>query len=230
MNYYRLPVVIFAVLIGGLYVYAKSGGRFFAPGKPTPAVDSGEADPSLPRIEFMMGPKSAPTFLPDEPPAVQGERQPATPTQGTLLPGSKSAGVVFPESLLPAQGQPAPQSYPQPAAPNATAPRNSRLLPGSKSAILIDPNSLQPAQQAVQPAPPPPTNAAPSRTLLPGSKSRAVIDPEAFAPSTSNAAPRNAAPSNAAPRQQAAPPQPARPQQSRQLPANSNYAPPGVAR
>lgn len=143
-NYYRVPAVMFAVLVGGIFVYAKSGGRFFAPAKLTPASESGENDPSLPRIEFMAGSKSAPAFVP-EAPSVQAEARQLP--SSTLLPGSKSAIVVSPESLVPAPTN----TVPHPAEPSR------RLLPGSKSIILVDPSTLQPpANQAapVQPARP----------------------------------------------------------------------------
>lgn len=204
--YYRVPAVIFAVLVGGLFVYAKAGGRFLTPGKPTPAAAASESDPSLPRIEFMMGPKSAPAFLPEEPPTIHATPRQLTsaPPSSTLLPGSKSAGVVAPESLLPQQAvYPSPTGAPtnvapfNPAqsntAPTNTAPSNTgptnvaptgpRLLPGSKSIILVDPSTLRPLQAPVQQAaPPPPTNAVQPRSLLPGSKSRAVVDPAALLP------------------------------------------------
>jgi hypothetical protein len=228
-SYFRIPAVIFAVLVGGLFVYAKSGGRFFTPGKPTPTVDSGENDPSLPRIEFMLGPKSAPAFVPEESAPVQVEVQPVS--GGKLLPGSKSAILVSPESLVPAGTPNTPANEnPQPAeTPQPTSPR---LLPGSKSLILVDPNTLKPQQSYQQPAPPtnvaPPTNNAPTnterpRSLLPGSKSRAVIDPDSFVPQKQQAL------QQPVPNQiQQARPQPAPQQQQRTR--TRNYAPQGVER
>ncbi len=41
-SYRRVPAAIFAVLVGGLFVYAKSGGRFLAPARTTPAAGTTE--------------------------------------------------------------------------------------------------------------------------------------------------------------------------------------------
>lgn len=167
--YYRVPAVIFAVLVGSLFVYAKSGARFFTSARPVPSP-AGENDPSVPRIEFLMGSKSAPAFRPEEsaPPLVQAES--ATQSTTRLLPGSKSAQVILPESLVsPTPVNTANQAATQgQSAPNATS--GPRLLPGSKSLILVDPSTLQPP---AQPA---------ARTLLPGSKSDTVIDPKKLVP------------------------------------------------
>jgi hypothetical protein len=138
----RVPVVIFAVLVGGIFVYARSGGRFFAtPARLSPATAPDAHEPGGgPAI--MMGSKSAPAFLPEKP-----SSPPETP-RATLLPGSKSAAIVVGEiqSTPNTTVQIVPNSSPDPK-PSA------RLLPGSKSVILVDPPLLTPAQSA-QPAPP----------------------------------------------------------------------------
>jgi hypothetical protein len=183
--FYRVPVVIFAVLVGGLYVYAKAGGQFGSRPQVTPANNANGEELAPPQIEFMMGPKSAPAFA--EPPTRSTvyakpaarkamPRQPApqqstnaAPPQLRMMPGSKSAILLDPATLAPAP-QPkvtnAPsQNYRQPTnvapsniGPSNAAPPRSRSLPGSKSMILISPESLQPAPQYNQN-----TNAQPRR-------------------------------------------------------------------
>jgi hypothetical protein len=154
----RVPVVIFAVLVGGIYVYARSGGRLFTtPAKVTPAA---EPDPHEVPIGLMMGSKSAPAFLPEErtsTPPNPGVPQPTPPTAGEpsnrpmLLPGSKSAAVVVGEY----KPDPPPAIPPQPTNIAPVPSNRPHLLPGSKSVILADPpNFNQPQQQAVQLAPP----------------------------------------------------------------------------
>ncbi len=115
---HRVPIVIFAVLIGGLFVYAKGGGQLFSGARPklTPASASGEKDPSGARVEFMMGSKSAPAFrtVGSAQPTPQAAAKPtpvqtAAPSRVHLFPGSKSAGVIGPADLQTntAQQQPA---------------------------------------------------------------------------------------------------------------------------
>jgi hypothetical protein len=155
---WRVPVVIFAVLVGSIYVYARSGGRLFTtPAKVTPAA---AVDPHEASIGLMMGSKSAPAFLPEVPsqaPQNPGVPQPTPPSAGEpsnrpmLLPGSKSAAVVVGEY----NSNPAPTTLPQPTNLAPIPPNRPHLLPGSKSVVLADPPSInQPQQQAAQPAPP----------------------------------------------------------------------------
>jgi hypothetical protein len=172
----RVPVVIFAVLVGGIFVYARSGGQLFrTPAQVSPAAVHDVNDPGgSPAI--MMGTKSAPAFLAEPTPSPEAQQTvEVTPVtqispQATLLPGSKSAVMISPEA--PVQAKPVPAQAPQ-------------LLPGSKSIILVDPQSQSapPLAQPVQrPRPTPSSPPLNNRTLLPGSKSRAVLDPQTFAP------------------------------------------------
>lgn len=189
--YYRIPVVIFAMLVGGLYVYAKGGGTLLQRRtQVTPAANSHGEALAPPKIEFMMGPKSAPAFDQSsnyQPAKPQPKQIQATPSR-QVLPGSKSRAVIDPPTYTP--GSTAPNAVPPPA--NA-APR-ARVLPGSKSMILIDPQTIapstnrgvsfppsntkpQPVQQQAQPVQP-----APPTRVLPGSKSAILIEPSTIVP------------------------------------------------
>jgi hypothetical protein len=202
--FYRVPVVIFAVLVGGLFVYAKAGGQFGSRPRVTPATNANGEELAPPQIEYMMGSKSAPAFA--QPPA-------------------RSTVYAKPAAKKSVARQPAPQQ------PTNAAPPQLRMMPGSKSAILVDPATLAPAPQPrVTNAPPQnysqprnvapnnigptnigPSNAAPPRARsLPGSKSMIVIPPEALQP-----APQYNQNTNAPPRQQ----------QQLQLPANQVQRP-----
>lgn len=188
--YYRIPVVIFAVLVGSLYVYAKGGGSLLS-NRPqvTPATNSQGEALAPPRIEYMPGPKSAPAYI--QAPVNQARQsQPrqvhsATPRQ--VLPGSKSRAVIDHSTFTPANA--APQSsvkFPprqnnaprgEPTA-NQVSPR-ARVLPGSKSMILIDPQTIAPPTNNLQPVP--------RMRVLPGSKSAILIDPASLAPPSNSA-------------------------------------------
>jgi hypothetical protein len=180
--YYRVPVVIFAVLVGGLYVYAKSGGALFGSRtQVTPATNTHGEELAPPQIEFMMGPKSAPAFdeLPPAPPPAPPVASYGTPMSRPVLGGSKSRAVVEPSDVAPSANV---------APPTNAAPLQRRMLPGSKAAILVDPATLTPAPQPV-----PPTNNIPPNYSPPTN-----IGPSNLGPSNAN--PRNASPSNTAPR------------------------------
>jgi hypothetical protein len=161
----RVPVVIFAVLVGGIYVYARSGGRFFT--TPVRATPAAEAEPFESPVGLMMGSKSAPAFTPEPAPSIPQQASP----RPALLPGSKSAIAI--------EVAPVPQPTNAPTMPMVSP----RLLPGSKSVILVDPPGLAPSpqppvntqqQQAVQRSaqqtgPPSPANNLP-RPQLPGNR------------------------------------------------------------
>jgi len=147
----RVQVVIFAVLVGSIFVYARAGGSLpflSRPAQVSPAAVQDVNEPGGgPRI--MMGSKSAPAFLPDEPSAPVSV-QPVAPetSRKTLLPGSKSAVIITGED-------PPPLTVVVPVAPTNTnaAPQakpSARLLPGSKSIILADPPTLNQSAPAVQ--------------------------------------------------------------------------------
>lgn len=162
--YYRVPVVIFAVLVGGLYVYAKSGGSLFTP-QPhvTPAANASGDEPGAPSVEFMLGSKSAPAFDAEPRPTVHHAkpRAPADPPRPILLPGSKSFIVELPTSPPAAQPPPPPTNYAPPsnyapptnnaAPPTNAAPDRRALFSGSKSAAIIGPESLTPPPQPTPP-------------------------------------------------------------------------------
>ena len=197
--YYRVPVVIFAVIVGGLYVYAKSGGRIY-PSRThvTPAKNSND-DAALPTIEFYDPGSDALTSFDPEPPQ-PWNKQPEQSLRPVLLPGSKSPSAMFeetrgylsppPPSLVPGSDVPSswfrdPANHAEPSA----QPKPRAVLPGSKSRAVVEPAEV---------APPPPTNNAAPRSVLPGSKSAGVVGPSTFTPS-------NAAPQQQAVRQRAEP-------------------------
>lgn len=148
--YLRVPVVIFAVLVGGIYVYARSGGQFFTtPAQVTPAA---EQDPHAVSNSLMMGSKSAPAFLPEEPPPAQADSSHGQPT---LLPGSKSRAVIdvpaSPPTNNPVPVQPIESPRLLPGSKSVILADPPRLLPGSKSDVLVSPPILMPAPQGNQP-------------------------------------------------------------------------------
>jgi hypothetical protein len=217
--YYRIPVVIFAVLVGGLYVYAKGGGQLLQKRtQVTPATNSQGEGLAPPRIEFMMGPKSAPafekspTYQPSPQPQQKVQPAPVQPAPRQVLPGSKSRAVIDPPTYSPAK--PVPNAEPVNIVPNQT-----RLLPGSKSVILIDPQTVTPPtnsgvksppanakppsqpQQQAQPMQPAPQQ--PRTRVLPGSKSAILIEPSTIVPPPNNSAKRQQAQPQPAPRQPA---------------------------
>ncbi len=160
--YYRVPAVIFAVLVGGLYVYAKSGGAIFrSRTQVTPATNANNEELAPPRIEFMLGPKSAPAFAGEGPKYSRfadevpfSSSNAATQPRQKMLPGSKS-DVVFPST----RSTPSPPSK---AFPANTATIQRSVFPGTKSAILVDPAELTPALQPGTPGKQPGTPAKPS--------------------------------------------------------------------
>lgn len=202
--YYRIPVVIFAVLVGGLYVYAKGGGSLLQKRtQVTPATNTQGEELAPPRIEFMMGPKSAPAFQ-DSPAYQTSPQQPKpNPRQQTI----------------------------QQSEPTNVAPAQTRLLPGSKSVILIDPPTVTPptnstvkfpptkpqSQQQAQPVQPAPQQ--PRTRVLPGSKSAILIEPATIAPPSNNLGNAQQAQSKSAPRQPAYQKQPIYQQPAYQRPA-----------
>lgn len=187
--FYRVPVVIFALLVGGLYVYAKAGGVIFGSGTSvTPATNANDEELAPPQIEFMMGPKSAPAF--ESAGAPQSPFDDDVPFAGS-------------QSHLPPYVRPI-NTAPTNAAPTNAAPQPRQVLPGSKSAVVFPP-TLSPSPPAPQPSPayaqpvpqraPATNNAAPGRPrAMPGSKSMILISPET--------ATRYVQPTNALPRQQ----------------------------
>lgn len=190
---YRVPVLIFAMLVGGLYVYAKGGGSLSPRPQVTPAASVPGEALAPPKIEFMMGPKSAPVFdrQNDTP------RQPAPPASNTAPQyDSTKYGTPRRSTIIAAPVQ-------LPAQSQTVQPR-LRVLPGSKSAIVIDPQTIAPVQQRAQPAPnyqrpvQPAPQPAPRANVLPGSKSAGIIGPEAFAQPK---APQNQVPRNNAAQQ-----------------------------
>jgi hypothetical protein len=136
--WYRAPVIVFAVLIGSLFVYVKSGGRFFSRAKAIPAAGQSPGDPGQSRGEFMMGPKSAPVYLPQEPVEIQQDSSAGKPaSRPALFPGSKSAILLPPESLTPAIEPPV--TPPAQPAPQQSGPSTSN----SESIPTPDSQSLQ---------------------------------------------------------------------------------------
>lgn len=167
----KVPVVIFAVLVGSIFVYARAGGSLPFLSRSAQVSPAAIQDVNEPGggPAIMMGSKSAPAFLPEEPkvPAqAQTVSQPTAPevSRRTLLPGSKSAVIVTPDdprpvvvvpvapTNTPVQLHPATNSLPKVAPNSVPEPRSTpRLLPGSKSIILADPPPLpQPRSAAVQ--------------------------------------------------------------------------------
>ncbi|WP_254513225.1 hypothetical protein [Anatilimnocola floriformis] len=210
---YRVPVVIFAVIVGGLYVYAKSGGTLFpSRTQVTPASNSTSDDAALPVIEFYDTNAGSPQASFDSEPPQPWKIQPEQSQRPVLLPGSKAPSALFEEPSPPPPPKPRavlsgsksrpvleptdiapPVANAAPANQPASPPRPA-MLRGSKSMMIVDPPEFPP--QPVQPAP--------QRVVLPGSKSATVVDPSSFTPT--NSAPQQGLQQQSAPLQRPAQP------------------------
>lgn len=197
-RFYRVPVLIFAVLAASFYVYAKSGGTL--PGRQSSATS--EETPAIPTFA---GSKSAPVITPSAPGQVPGQgvpsaNKPAAPK--AVLSGSKSGSVASPQDFAPAGPAPAPAHYagksmtpppavpptppPPPYRPNASPKPDIVTMHGTKSAPMIGPESFAPTPQPVGNAP----NPLPPNPTRPTTALRPLPPPEYVPPNAPAGAPR----------------------------------------
>lgn len=187
-NLLRAFVVLFAVLMASLFVYARAGGQLLPRGKPAPAAQ-GESDGGPGTVTMFSGSKSGMVLQP-EPAASAASNStiqlPAdAPDSVILMSGSKSIILVPPTSP---SGAPSNRPSQQKVMPYNTGnpPRNSLDPVSAGSPSPSSPSWGSPSSGPPSPRTQPPTN-APYDPRRPDNRAMAPPTPPPSRPAAANA-------------------------------------------